>query len=353
MGGHKPLKPIDDLVADCAKVLRIKKPDVFIRNDPIPQAYVKGTKSPHILVLTSGLLDLYDGAPEELRFVVGHEMGHIRCKHIFTNHVGRALVTGLADVDVQHFEGKSLLPTLALGRYLSWMRESEISADRAGLICCQDPQVAYNALARLQHGVSVDSGWPNPDEEDYDPAQIVKNFENWESRPFVGFLLMLKSRQTSHPFIPDRIAALYDWANSGHLGNILSRTEPQQTKNIVDVVLVVAENVASKNDPIDVYLKFLVNGRVVLKTTKVKGATSAVYRKLKTQIAMHEAALLEVEFWSDGTLGDKLVGIATLFPVRSQRKYVADIQWDIESRSSITRTGVIKLLLNVQEVEAK
>jgi len=38
--GQPPLKKLDDLVAECAQVLGVKKPTVIIRNDPECQAYV-------------------------------------------------------------------------------------------------------------------------------------------------------------------------------------------------------------------------------------------------------------------------------------------------------------------------
>ena len=69
---------------------------------------------------------------------------------------------------------QAVLPTLGLGRLYTWCRESEISADRAGLLCCGEPKVAYQAIMRLQHGLNPDSPWIDPEAKDFDPEAVIK-----------------------------------------------------------------------------------------------------------------------------------------------------------------------------------
>lgn len=348
--GHKPLKPIDDLVSDCADVLGIAKPQVFIRRSPAVQAYVTGVKSPHILVLTSGILNLYEGAPDELRFVIGHELGHIKCNHIRMSQVGVAVLSSLAKLDESALGGTNILPTLGLGRFLSWSRESEISADRAGLLCCQDPRVAYNAMTRLLHGLSPDSSWMDPDDKDFDPAQIVKDFDEWENRPIVEFLVALRRNSTTHPFVVERVAALKLWSDTGYLDEVLSRTEAKGGRISVTVDVLIATAIANQDDPINPYVRIRdVTGELVAETPVLKDKTSAAWKDVIARIQTIEGAPLFVEVWDSRKLTDKIVGVSTFYMQRNERQYTAGILWDVERRSSISRVGLCKAVFTITE----
>ena len=149
--GQPPLAKLDELVADCARILNVSKPTVIVRNDPRTTAYVVASDSQTFLVLTSALIKLYDGADDELRFVIGHELGRIKCEHLQVRKAALGLITVLTTVNqaAAPAGADAVLPTLLVGRMVTWAREAEISADRAGLLCCGHPQIAFNALARL------------------------------------------------------------------------------------------------------------------------------------------------------------------------------------------------------------
>jgi hypothetical protein len=57
---------------------------------------------------------------------------------------------------------QTVLPLLDLARLLIWNRLAAFSADRARLLCCGDPQVAYQAIMRLLHGLQPASDWIDP-----------------------------------------------------------------------------------------------------------------------------------------------------------------------------------------------
>ena len=108
--------------------------------------------------------------------------------------------------------GPDLLPSLGMGFFFTWCREAEISADRAGLLCCQDADAARQALLRLLHGLPADSPWIDPKHPEFDPAKVVASFRRWENEPFVKFWLTVRKLGAAHPFIPQRIASLTLWA---------------------------------------------------------------------------------------------------------------------------------------------
>ena len=167
-------------------------------------------QEPHLLVLTSGLYEKYNEHPQELRFIIGHELGHLKCDHIRCHTVGSALVHAIVRTDSGVSVKDGLVANLLVGQLLRWFRESEISADRAGLICIGgDEKVAQKALLRLLHGTN---------EEDIDPEKAVREQIDFENERFVKIMRYLRAFGTTHPFIPERCLALRQWkTSSGYL----------------------------------------------------------------------------------------------------------------------------------------
>ena len=80
---------------------------------------------------------------DELRFVIGHELGHIALGHTYLN----SLVGGMAGIP-----SPSAASALLAMAFLSWNRTCEHSADRAGLLACGKPDKAVSALIKLVAG---------------------------------------------------------------------------------------------------------------------------------------------------------------------------------------------------------
>src|SRR5262249_53335962 len=68
-----------ELLLDGRAVLDLPEvPELYIVQAPTPNAMTLGSDKPFI-VITTGLVDLYDS--EEMRFAVGHELGHALSGH--------------------------------------------------------------------------------------------------------------------------------------------------------------------------------------------------------------------------------------------------------------------------------
>ena len=80
---------------------------------------------------------------DELRFIIGHEMGHVALGHTWLN----SLVGGMAGIPSS--STSSAILTLA---FLSWNRTCELSADRAGLLACGSLDKAVSSLIKLVAG---------------------------------------------------------------------------------------------------------------------------------------------------------------------------------------------------------
>lgn len=108
--------------------LGIEVPELYLELDVRPNAYTSGDTKPFI-VMTSGLLDTL---PEELiPTVLAHECGHIACHHVLYHTMGSLILNGATGL-----LGVGELVTLPVQMaFYYWMRCSELSADRAAMIC--------------------------------------------------------------------------------------------------------------------------------------------------------------------------------------------------------------------------
>jgi Zn-dependent protease with chaperone function len=136
------------LVTEVAARLQTGPVKVFVVRDRTLNAYTFGLVPPQVVVLNSGLLEVLDR--DEVAFVVGHELGHVRLGHTWLN----SLIGGMAGIP-SPFAASALLAAA----FLWWNRACEYSADRAGLLACGRPEKAISALVRLalgERGRSVD-----------------------------------------------------------------------------------------------------------------------------------------------------------------------------------------------------
>src|SRR4029453_14662392 len=110
-------------------------PLLYVYTDPRPHAMALGIDHPFVGG-DSGMIDLLD--EDELRFVLGHELGHVLSGH--------ALYTTMLMQLLRVSNALAWLPVGALGlraviaALYEWSRMAELSSDRAGLLATQDPR---------------------------------------------------------------------------------------------------------------------------------------------------------------------------------------------------------------------
>ena len=132
-------------IDQCREILGYTEPfEVYIKPDPMYGAFVmRQTVGPLALGLTSRLVEGF--TPAELRFVIGHEMGHALFDHLKLPMPLTATIEDLA--------GPLVSRAVAIELFL-WCRSAEISADRAGLVCARDVNAAASAFLKLSSGLS-------------------------------------------------------------------------------------------------------------------------------------------------------------------------------------------------------
>ena len=210
----------------CAEILGLNEvPHVFVVGDTSMTADVVNFHDPMIL-LSSDLIEKSNLIA--LRFAIGQQMGHILCDHVFL----KLLFSGGFD-SIQIILGKwvrslieSFISKISNLILVDWTLAREISADRAGLIACQNLQVAQQAMINFKLAIDVNEVKINP--EDYlKQAKIVqakrnvvyqklpdaarKSIERWE-----------RSNQlaSDQPFMFLRFHALAEFAESERYQNL-------------------------------------------------------------------------------------------------------------------------------------
>ncbi|SHN45959.1 M48 family metallopeptidase [Cryptosporangium aurantiacum] len=192
---------VHELRLECAATLDVgPAPEVFVLRNPDPIAMTIGMDTP-FLVLSTGLIDLLD--TDGLRFTIGHEMGHVLSGHA----VYRTLLLHLtsASLNLAWFPiGYWGLRAIQLALE-EWYRKSELSCDRAGLLCGQDPAAALRTHALLAGATSTD-----PEELAEFVAQSREYDAATDIRDSILKLGHLAGR--AHPLPALRAAELQRWA---------------------------------------------------------------------------------------------------------------------------------------------
>lgn len=177
----------------CADTLGIALPKLYVANSPVINAYTFGTNDDAFIVVHSALLDHF--TEDELRFVIGHEMGHIQNRHVVYGTVLRVLKTSAAI-----FLRWIIAPAeIALA---TWSRRAEITCDRAGLLCSRDLDSARRSFLKLACG----------SQKLYDQIDLdvyLRQFEDGR-----GNLGRYQEAFATHPYLPKRIHALQVFAES-------------------------------------------------------------------------------------------------------------------------------------------
>ena len=128
----------------CREILGWDKPvELYVKSDPHVQAFcTRSVSGPIIIGISSRLLETFTDA--ELRFVIGHELGHARFDHF--------AIPMPATATLEDVGGKFVSRPVSLKLYL-WCRAAEITADRAGVVCAGSVEPATEALLKIASGL--------------------------------------------------------------------------------------------------------------------------------------------------------------------------------------------------------
>lgn len=215
--GPRQFADLDALLQECVDVLDApEKPELFVTQSPIANAYTIGMDQPFI-VLTSGLYDLM--THDEMRFVVGHELGHALSGHAVYRTMMMHLMRLANSFGFMPIGGWALRAIVAA--LLEWQRKSELSGDRAGLLCCQDLDTAIRVEMKLAGGSRLDK---------LDSQAFLARAREYEKSGDMrdGVLKLLNLELQTHPFSVLRAAALTQWVDTGGYAKVMAGDYPRR-----------------------------------------------------------------------------------------------------------------------------
>ncbi|HLJ98841.1 MAG TPA: M48 family metallopeptidase [Streptosporangiaceae bacterium] len=208
---------IYEMVRDGCYILDIDTvPDVYVTQAPIPNAMAVGFDKPFI-VINSSLVDLCD--PEELRAVVGHELGHILSGHSVYRTmllILLVLASRIAWLPIGYLGLRAIIWGLE-----EWFRKSELSCDRAGLLAGQDIDASRRVLMKLAGGsrlAEMNADAFHEQAHEYDATPDLRD----------GILKILQLQGNTHPFAVVRFAEIDNWYASGEYQRILAGDYPRR-----------------------------------------------------------------------------------------------------------------------------
>ncbi|MFJ1597976.1 M48 family metallopeptidase [Streptomyces sp. NPDC088261] len=205
------------MLLDACYVLDLAKvPAMYVTQDPRPNAMCIGLDEP-IIVVTTGLVELLD--EEEMRAVVGHEVGHALSGHSVYRTI-LLFLTGLA-LKVAWIPLGNVAIMAIVTALREWFRKSELSADRAGLLVGQDLKASMRGLMKIAggnhlHEMNVDAFLEQA--EEYEAGGDLRD----------SVLKILNILPRTHPFTTVRAAELKKWAESRDHQRIMDGHYPRR-----------------------------------------------------------------------------------------------------------------------------
>jgi len=208
---------IYEMVRDGAYILDLPEvPECYILQFPLVNAMALGRDKPFI-VINSAMVDLYD--PEELRWVVGHELGHILSGHAVYRTMLLFLIrlaARIAWMPIGYIGLRGIIWGLE-----EWFRKSELSCDRAGLLAGQDVDAARRALMKLAGGAQLSELNPDAFREQAHEYDAVPDLRD-------SILKIMQLQGTTHPHAVIRFSELDHWATHGEYERILGGDYPRR-----------------------------------------------------------------------------------------------------------------------------
>lgn len=218
--GETQFPHLHEMLRDACYILDLEKvPQMYVQQDPRPNAMCIGLDEP-IIVVTTGLVELLD--EEEMRAVVGHEVGHALSGHAVYRTILLFLTTLSLKVAWIPLGNVAIMAIVAALR--EWFRKSELSADRAGLLVGQDVNASMRGLMKIAggnhlHEMNVDSFLAQA--EEYESSGDLRD----------SVLKILNVLPRSHPFTTVRAAELKKWSQHRDYQRIMDGHYPRRDED--------------------------------------------------------------------------------------------------------------------------
>lgn len=211
--GPRQYSTIYQIFRECVRDLDIyPEPALFVSQNPQANSYALGQENPYI-VINTGLLDLLDEA--EIRTVLAHELGHIKCGHTILIQMAMWAMSAASALGELTFGIGNFVSQALIYAFFEWRRKAELTADRAALLVMDDLNPVMLTMMKLSGG-SIKYA------NECSLQEFIRQSDNYQALDEDGLnqvykFLMYNGAQgmmLSHPFPVERLHYLREWAVS-------------------------------------------------------------------------------------------------------------------------------------------
>ena len=186
------------------QILDVAVPDLYVQWGYEINAQTTGAEHP-LIILNSGLIDLCDD--DEIMFIIGHELGHIKSNHMLYHMLAQTI-----NIIIEAIPGGNIVAAPLQYALYYWDRMSEFTADRAGLLCCQNKDAAIRAFMKM-------GGLPIKEYNNLNYQTFIQQAADFKSLDYDGLNKIVKYitiAEQSHPWTVMRAAELMNWINDSN-----------------------------------------------------------------------------------------------------------------------------------------
>ncbi|NJN73052.1 MAG: M48 family metallopeptidase [Limnothrix sp. RL_2_0] len=210
--GDRQLPHLHQLLAKASTILDLEPPDLYIQQNPVPNAYtfaMRGEKP--FMVIHTSLVEMLTEA--ELQAVMAHELGHLKCEHGVYLTLANLLVLATNTLPVWG----TIIAQSMQEQMMSWLRCAELSCDRAAFLVSQDPKIVMSVLMKLAGGSPTLAPLLNLDAF----MEQAKTYETLSQSQLGIMLRETQTAQLSHPVPVIRAQAIWQWSGSQEYSRLL------------------------------------------------------------------------------------------------------------------------------------
>ncbi len=203
--GENQLPHLHNLLLDACKTLDLEPPQLYIKQNPIPNAYTFAMRGKQpFMVLHTSLIEML--TEEEIQAVMAHELGHLKCEHGVYLTLANLIALG---ANLLPIWGTMITQSLQ-EKILEWLRCAELSCDRAALLASQNPKIVMSVLMKLTGGSPKIA--PQLNLEAF--IEQARAYDQISQTQLGEMLKASHSQQLTHPLPVLRAREIDRWASS-------------------------------------------------------------------------------------------------------------------------------------------
>ncbi|BBD59151.1 peptidase M48 Ste24p [Nostoc sp. HK-01] len=211
--GPRQYSTIYQIFRECVRDLDVyPEPALFVSQNPQANSYALGQENPYI-VINTGILDLLEEV--EIRAVLAHELGHIKCGHTILIQMAMWAMSAASALGELTFGIGNFVTQALIYAFFEWRRKAELTADRAALLVIDDINPVMSSMMKVSGGSSKYA-------HECSLQEFIHQSENYQALDEDGLNQIYKfliyngaqGMMLSHPFAVERIHYLREWAVS-------------------------------------------------------------------------------------------------------------------------------------------